>query len=61
MKGRRAWSNVIQTLREHKYQLRLLYPAKFSINIDKETKIFQEKNKTNLNSIYLPIQPLGES
>jgi hypothetical protein len=28
MKARRAWTNVIQTLREHKCQPRLLYPAK---------------------------------
>jgi hypothetical protein len=25
MKARRSWADVIQTLREHKYQLRLLY------------------------------------
>jgi hypothetical protein len=35
----------MQTLREHKCQPRLLYPAKFSINIDGETKIFQDKTK----------------
>ena len=45
MKARRAWSEVIQTLREHKCQPRLLYPAKLSINIDGETKIFQDKTK----------------
>jgi hypothetical protein len=52
MKSRRAWSEVMQTLREHKCQPRLLYPAKLSINIDGETKIF--RTKPNLNSIYLP-------
>jgi zona occludens toxin (predicted ATPase) len=31
MKARRSWAHVIQTLREHKYQPRLLYPAKLSI------------------------------
>jgi hypothetical protein len=28
MKARRSWTDDIQTLREHKCQLRLLYPAK---------------------------------
>ena len=45
MKARRAWTDVIQTLREHKCQPRLLYPAKFSINIDGETKVLHDKNK----------------
>jgi hypothetical protein len=45
MKARRAWTDVIQTLREHKCQPRLLYPAKFSITIDGETKVFHNKNK----------------
>jgi hypothetical protein len=34
--------DVIQTLREHKCQFRLLYPAKLSITIDAETKIFND-------------------
>ena len=37
MKARRSWADVIQTLREHQCQPRLLYPAKLSINIDGET------------------------
>ena len=45
MKARRSWTDVIQTLREHKCQPRLLYPAKLSINIDGETKIFHDKTK----------------
>jgi hypothetical protein len=45
---------VIQTLREHKCQPRVLYPAKLSITIDKETKIFHDKNKFTL---YLSINP----
>jgi hypothetical protein len=45
MKARRSWINVIQTLREHKCQPRLLYPAKFSITIDGETKVFHDKTK----------------
>jgi hypothetical protein len=31
----------MQTLREHKCQARLLYPAKLPIIIDGETKVFQ--------------------
>jgi hypothetical protein len=45
MKARRAWTDVIQTLREHKFQPRLLYLAKLSIAIDGETKVFQDKTK----------------
>jgi hypothetical protein len=45
MKARRSWADVIQTLREHQFQPRVLYPAKLSITIDGETKIFYEKNK----------------
>jgi hypothetical protein len=47
MKARRVWSEVMQTLREHTCQLWLLYPAKLSINIDEETKIFQAQTKFN--------------
>jgi hypothetical protein len=45
MKARRSWVDVIQTLREHKYQPRLLYPARLSITIDGETKIVHDKTK----------------
>jgi hypothetical protein len=45
MKDRRSWTDIIQTLREHKCQLRLLYPAKLSITIDGETKVFHDKTK----------------
>jgi hypothetical protein len=45
MKARRSWTDVIQTLREHKYQPRLLYPGKLSITIDGETKVFHDKTK----------------
>jgi hypothetical protein len=45
MKARRSWADVIQTLREHKCHPRLLYPAKLSITIDGETKIFHDKIK----------------
>jgi hypothetical protein len=45
MKTRRSWTDVIQTLREHKCHPRLLYPVKLSITIDGETKVFHDKNK----------------
>jgi hypothetical protein len=45
MKARRSWIDVIQTLREHKCQPRLLYPTKLSINIDGESKVFHDKTK----------------
>jgi hypothetical protein len=45
MKARKSWKDVIQTLREHKYQTRLPYPAKLSITIDKENKVFHDKTK----------------
>ena len=45
MKAGRPWTDVIQTLREHKHQPRLLYPAKLSIAIDEENKIFHDKTK----------------
>jgi hypothetical protein len=45
MKARRSWADIVQTLREHKCQPKLLYPAKLSITIDGETKIFHDKNK----------------
>ena len=45
VKARRAWTDVIQKLREHKSQPRLLYPAKHSITIDGKTKAFHDKTK----------------
>ena len=45
MKARRSWTDVMQTLREHKCHPRLLYPAKLSITIDGETKVFHHKTK----------------
>jgi hypothetical protein len=55
MKGRRSWADVIQSLREHKCQPRLLYPAKLSVSIDGETKVFHDKMK--LLNIFPKIQP----
>jgi hypothetical protein len=45
MKVRRSWVDVIQILREHKCQPRLLYPIKLSITIDEETKVYHDKTK----------------
>jgi hypothetical protein len=55
MKARRCWTDVIQTLREHKCQPRLLYPAKLSITIGGETKVFHDK--TNSHNIFPRTQP----
>jgi hypothetical protein len=54
MKARRSWADVIQTLREHKCQPRILYPAKLSITTDGENKIFHDKTKF---THYLDINP----
>jgi hypothetical protein len=53
MKARRSWTDVIQILREHICQPRL-YPAKLSITIDGETKIFHDKTKF---THYSPMNP----
>jgi hypothetical protein len=45
IKARRSWAEPIQTIREHKCQPRLLYPAKLTVTIDGETKIFHDKTK----------------
>jgi hypothetical protein len=42
-KVRRSWTDVIQTIREHKCQPRLLKTAKLSITIDGETKVFHDQ------------------
>jgi hypothetical protein len=54
MKARRSWTDVIQTPREHKCQPKLLYPAKLSINIYGETKVFHDKTKF---TTYLSMNP----
>jgi hypothetical protein len=45
MKARRSWTDVIQTLREHKFMPKLLYSGKLSITIDGETKVFHDETK----------------
>jgi hypothetical protein len=44
MKARRSWADLIQAPREQNCQPRILYPAKFSITIDGEAKLFYYKN-----------------
>jgi hypothetical protein len=41
MKAKRAWTDVIQTLREHKCQLRLLYPAKLNYHRWRNQNIYR--------------------
>jgi hypothetical protein len=55
MEARRYWTDVIQTLREHKCQPRLLYPAKHSITTYGETKVFHNKTKF---THYLSMNPV---
>jgi hypothetical protein len=45
IKARQSWADLMQTLREHKCQFRLLYTVKLSITIDGETKICHDKTK----------------
>jgi hypothetical protein len=49
MKARRSWADVMQTLREHKCQPRLLYTEKLSMTIDGEAKIFHLHNIFSTN------------
>jgi hypothetical protein len=57
MKARRSWTGVMQTLREHKCQPRLLYSAKLSIIIEGETKVLHYKtNFTQYLSMNLALQ-----
>jgi hypothetical protein len=45
LKAKKAWESIIQTLRDHRCHPRLLYPSKFSITINGETKTFRGKTK----------------
>jgi hypothetical protein len=45
LKIRRSWIDVMQTLKDHICQPRLLCPAKLSITIDEEIKVFHDKTK----------------
>ena len=43
MKARRAWSEVMQTLREHKYQPRLLYQQNSQSTLKEKPKYSRSK------------------
>jgi hypothetical protein len=58
MQARRSWTDVMQTLREHKCQHRLLYPANLSITIDGEIRVFHDKTKFTQ---YLSMNPALQS
>ena len=59
MKARRSWTDVIETLREHKGQPRLVYLAKLSVTVDGESKIFHNKTKfTQYLSMNLALQKI---
>ena len=45
LKARRVWIDIFQHLKNNRCQTRLLYPAKFSIIVDGQNKIFQDKSK----------------
>jgi hypothetical protein len=45
LKSRRAWTDVLQTLREHKCQPKLQYLAKILITTGGGKKIFHDKVK----------------
>ena len=47
MKARRSWSSVMQTLRDHGCQPRILYPVKLSITIEDQNKLFLDKTRFN--------------
>ena len=54
IKARRSCSKVIQILKGHTLQPRLLYPAELSITIDGVNKIFHDKTRFKQ---YLSINP----
>ena len=46
LKARKAWTGVLQTIRDHRCLLRLLYPEKLSNTVDGEKKTSQGKTKS---------------
>ena len=43
LQAKKDWKDILQILRDHRRQPRLLYPVKFSITIDVENKILMTK------------------
>jgi hypothetical protein len=61
LKARRAWTDVLQTLRDHRFQPRPLYPANLSITKEREKKIFHDNIKfKQYLSKSLPLQKVLE-
>jgi hypothetical protein len=54
LKARRAWIDTLQILKTPRCQPKLLYPAKLSITVSGENKIFHDKTKFKQ---YLSINP----
>lgn len=42
LKSRRAWTDGLQTLKDHRCQPRILYPTKLLTTIDEENKPFHD-------------------
>lgn len=45
IQSRRAWSEILQVLRENSFQPRLMYPAKLSLKFNGEIKYFHDKEQ----------------
>jgi hypothetical protein len=60
LKAIRAYADVLQSLRDPRCQVRLLYPAKLSITIERENKIFHDKTKLKYLSTNLALQKILE-
>ena len=56
LKCRRAWNNILQAMKEHGCQPRILYPEKITFRFEDEIKSFHDKEKliefTNRNMCY---------
>jgi hypothetical protein len=50
LSAKRAWTEVMKTLREQKCESRLLYSAKLTIIIDRESKISVYQSSPNKDS-----------
>jgi hypothetical protein len=61
LKARRAWTDIMQSLKVSTCQPRLLYPEKLSITIDGENKTSKGKSKfKQYLCINLPLQKIAE-
>jgi hypothetical protein len=45
LKARRTWSEVLQVLNENSFNPSILYSEKLSFKIDREIKVFHNKQK----------------